>query len=80
MFVCVCVCVYIGLMTLEAAAMSGPGAAGLESAWRGAEAYHFWLLAHRQLYRYGCVCVLDITQISHQHTHTYTSKASMIWS
>jgi len=21
-----------------------------DSAWRGAEAYHFWLLAHRQLY------------------------------
>lgn len=38
-----------GLMTLEAAAMGGPGG-GLDSAWRGAEAYHFWLLAHRQLY------------------------------
>ncbi|KAL6750533.1 intraflagellar transport protein [Haematococcus lacustris] len=37
------------LMTLEAASMSGPGG-GLDSAWRGAEAYHFWLLAHRQLY------------------------------
>uniref|UniRef100_A0A7S0R8E2 Anaphase-promoting complex subunit 4 WD40 domain-containing protein n=1 Tax=Chlamydomonas leiostraca TaxID=1034604 RepID=A0A7S0R8E2_9CHLO len=37
------------LMTLEAAAMSGLGG-GIDSAWRGAEAYHFWLLAHRQLY------------------------------
>lgn len=23
---------------------------GMDSAWHGAEAYHFWLLAHRQLY------------------------------
>lgn len=22
----------------------------VDNAWRGAEAYHFWLLAHRQLY------------------------------
>lgn len=22
----------------------------LDNVWRGAEAYHFWLLAHRQLY------------------------------
>jgi WD repeat-containing protein 35 len=35
-------------MTLEAASVSGPG--GVDNAWRGAEAYHFWLLAHRQLY------------------------------
>ncbi len=40
-----------GLMTLEAAAMDGGGpGGGLDSPWRGAEAYHFWLLAHRQLY------------------------------
>lgn len=38
-----------GLMTLEAAAVSGLSG-GIDSAWRGAEAYHFWLLAHRQLY------------------------------
>lgn len=31
--------------------MSGPGG-GIDSAWRGAEAYHFWLLAHRQV----CSC------------------------
>jgi WD repeat-containing protein 35 len=37
-------------MTLEAAAASGPGGSGLDNAWHGAEAYHFWLLAHRQLY------------------------------
>ena len=36
-----------GLMTLEAASMADTK--GLDSAWRGAEAYHFWLLAHRQL-------------------------------
>lgn len=35
-------------MTLEAAADSK--LKGLDSAWRGAEAYHFWLLAHQQLY------------------------------
>lgn len=34
-------------MTLESAVS---GEAGVDSAWRGAEAYHFWLLAHRQLY------------------------------
>jgi WD repeat-containing protein 35 len=28
----------------------GAGARGLDGAWRSAEAYHFWLLAHRQLY------------------------------
>lgn len=37
-----------GLMTLEAASMSGDVV--VDNAWRGAEAYHFWLLAHRQLY------------------------------
>ncbi|GFR48747.1 hypothetical protein Agub_g10705, partial [Astrephomene gubernaculifera] len=36
-----------GLMTLESAAANE---VGVDSAWRGAEAYHFWLLAHRQLY------------------------------
>lgn len=41
-------CCRSGLMTLESAAMSGD--VGVDSAWRGAEAYHFWLLAHRQLY------------------------------
>lgn len=35
-------------MTLEAA--SGSDLKGLDNAWRGAEAYHFWLLAHQQLY------------------------------
>ncbi len=37
-----------GLMTLDAASMTD--ARSLDNAWRGAEAYHFWLLAHRQLY------------------------------
>jgi len=37
-------------MTLDAASSNaGPGG-GIDNAWRGAEAYHFWLLAHRQLY------------------------------
>lgn len=47
-----------GLMTLEAASMAGDVA--VDSAWHGAEAYHFWLLAHRQLYRFVphlCPCV-----------------------
>ena len=35
-------------MTIEAASMAD--SKGIDSAWRGAEAYHFWLLAHRQLY------------------------------
>jgi hypothetical protein len=35
-------------MTLEAA--SGSELKGLDNAWKGAEAYHFWLLAHQQLY------------------------------
>lgn len=40
-----------GLMTMEA--VSSPGGAdgrAMDAAWHGAEAYHFWLLAHRQLY------------------------------
>ncbi|KAF6259424.1 intraflagellar transport protein [Scenedesmus sp. NREL 46B-D3] len=41
-------CPDAGLMTLEAA--SGGELRGLDNAWRGAEAYHFWLLAHQQLY------------------------------
>jgi WD repeat-containing protein 35 len=36
-----------GLMNAEAAAA---GSRAFDNAWRGAEAYHFWLLAHRQLY------------------------------
>ncbi|KAI8474040.1 MAG: intraflagellar transport protein [Monoraphidium minutum] len=36
-----------GLMSVEAAAA---GSRAFDGAWRGAEAYHFWLLAHRQLY------------------------------
>jgi len=36
-------------MTLEAASADG-SQQSVEGAWRGAEAYHFWLLAHRQLY------------------------------
>jgi hypothetical protein len=34
-------------------AVSSPGGAdgrAMDAAWHGAEAYHFWLLAHRQLY------------------------------
>ena len=41
-------------MTLDAASMApnGKAAAGVnfDNAWHAAEAYHFWLLAHRQLY------------------------------
>ena len=36
-----------GLMTLDQVASEN---AATEGSWRGAEAYHFWLLAHRQLY------------------------------
>jgi len=39
-----------GLVELEAAGGAGLGAGGAVSAWHGAQAYHFWLLAHRQLY------------------------------
>eukprot|EP00798_Chlamydomonas_sp_ICE-L_P009063 gene9063-16189_t len=39
-----------GLMTLEAASGGLGDGKGIDNAWRGAEAYHFWLLAHRQLY------------------------------
>ena len=38
-----------GLMELDEASMSSSNRA-LDNVWRGAEAYHFWLLAHRQLY------------------------------
>ena len=37
-------------MELEAAGGAGSGAGGAVSAWHGAQGYHFWLLAHRQLY------------------------------
>jgi hypothetical protein len=43
-------------MSLEAAAAGSSSSStalkGVEgsNAWRGAEAYHFWLLAHQQLY------------------------------
>lgn len=36
-------------MELDEASMSSSSRA-LDNVWRGAEAYHFWLLAHRQLY------------------------------
>mmetsp|Transcript_15599 Transcript_15599/g.37800 ORF Transcript_15599/g.37800 Transcript_15599/m.37800 type:complete len:1119 (+) Transcript_15599:1703-5059(+) len=36
-----------GLMTLDQVASEN---SAIEGSWRGAEAYHFWLLAHRQLY------------------------------
>jgi len=36
-----------GLMTLDQAATEH---SAIEGSWRGAEAYHLWLLAHRQLY------------------------------
>ncbi len=39
-----------GLVELEAAGGAGSGAGGQVSAWHGAQGYHFWLLAHRQLY------------------------------
>jgi len=35
---------------LEAAGATGSGPGPAVSAWHGAQAYHFWLLAHRQLY------------------------------
>ena len=39
------------LMTIDAESGSGgAGAKVLDNAWRGAEAYHYYLLAHRQLY------------------------------
>ncbi|KAK3238460.1 WD repeat-containing protein 35 [Cymbomonas tetramitiformis] len=38
-----------GLMTLDQASSSS-GDTNMENAWHGAEAFHFWLLAHRQLY------------------------------
>lgn len=37
-------------MELEAAGATGSGPGPAVSAWHGAQAYHFWLLAHRQLY------------------------------
>ncbi|CAD7700281.1 unnamed protein product [Ostreobium quekettii] len=37
-----------GLMTMDAASMDKQGQA-FDDAWHAAEAYHFWMLAHRQL-------------------------------
>eukprot|EP00238_Polyblepharides_amylifera_P008608 CAMPEP_0196598138 /NCGR_PEP_ID=MMETSP1081-20130531/94147_1 /TAXON_ID=36882 /ORGANISM="Pyramimonas amylifera, Strain CCMP720" /LENGTH=1154 /DNA_ID=CAMNT_0041923789 /DNA_START=199 /DNA_END=3663 /DNA_ORIENTATION=- len=39
-----------GLMTLDAASADGTTGRVNENAWHGAQAYHFWLLAHQQLY------------------------------
>lgn len=39
-----------GLMTLDAANTGSGNTAGVEGAWHAAQAYHFWMLAHRQLY------------------------------
>jgi WD repeat-containing protein 35 len=47
-----------GLMTWEASASSEHLKGVDGSAWRGAEAYHFCILAHQQLYA-GQVCVFD---------------------
>ena len=38
-----------GLMTLDSASAASDNRT-LDTAWHGAEAYHFWLLSHRQLY------------------------------
>ena len=40
----------VGLVELDAAGGPGSGSGPLVTAWHGAQAYHFWLLAHRQLY------------------------------
>lgn len=48
-------------MTLEAA--SGSELKGRDNAWRGAEAYHFWLLAHQQLYNGQVSCCWGICSI-----------------
>uniref|UniRef100_A0A061SDB5 Wd repeat-containing protein 35 isoform x2 n=1 Tax=Tetraselmis sp. GSL018 TaxID=582737 RepID=A0A061SDB5_9CHLO len=39
-----------GLMTLDTASASSANNRTLDNAWHGAEGFHFWLLAHRQLY------------------------------
>ena len=41
---------HAGLVELEGGAGQGSSAVPLVQAWHGAEAYHFWLLAHRHLY------------------------------
>lgn len=42
---------FAGLMTLDAASMQqGNVDRTMDNTWHGAEAYHFWLLAHRQLF------------------------------
>ena len=42
--------VHAGLVELEGGAGQGSSVVPLVKAWHGAEAYHFWLLAHRHLY------------------------------
>ena len=37
-------------MTLDAASGGGPDKGAVEGAWHAAQAYHFWMLAQRQLY------------------------------
>lgn len=37
-------------MTLDAANTGSADKGAVEGAWHAAEAYHFWMLAHRQLY------------------------------
>ena len=51
---CVWVVVVAGLVSLEAASNQSDSKI-MDEAWHAAEAYHFWLLAHRQLYG-GKVC------------------------
>ena len=42
--------VHAGLVELEGGAGQGSSTVPLMKAWHGAQAYHFWLLAHRHLY------------------------------
>lgn len=77
---------YAGLMTLEAAA--GTELKGLDNAWRGAEAYHFWLLAHQQLYN-GQVCqalllelmsrAYSMTSGLHDRVHKMSRAYQALW-
>lgn len=46
-YVCVC---DAGLVELEGGGEGASGAVPLVNAWHGAQAYHYWLLAHRHLY------------------------------
>ena len=39
-----------GLVELEGGGEQALGAVSLVNAWHGAQAYHYWLLAHRHLY------------------------------